>query len=86
MLLINFYYLPSLGYSKWDPHLTFNASALINLTPQESTPATAEESVCINVIGAIMIALAVLIPLIVSYPKFRYRPQCGLPNPHNLYR
>lgn len=34
-----------------------------------------EESLAINTLGVALLALAVVVPLVVLYPKFRFRPQ-----------
>lgn len=43
------------------------------------------ESVTINVMAAALVALAIVIPVIVQYPKFRYRPQRIVTVSHDRY-
>jgi len=81
----------SLAYNKWVPYLfdsTFNEStalAGLNTLGPVYKEEHFEESLCINVMGAALVLLAVVIPLIVSYPKFRYRPQRIVTVTHDRY-
>lgn len=84
-------YYHSLAYNKWVPYLfdpTFNKSTALaglnNVGPAYDEKYF-EESLVINVMGAALILLAVVIPLIVSYPKFRYRPQRIVTVTHDRY-
>ena len=75
----------------WVPALspTFNReSALAGLSsfgPDEYTQSMFEESLVINTLGAAMIALAILLPLILTYPRFKYRPQRIVTVTHDRY-
>ena len=73
------------------PYLTdryFNASTalsgLTNIGPRY-TEKMFVESLTINALAAGLIGLAVVIPIIVSYPKFRYRPQRIVTVTHDRY-
>jgi len=81
----------SLAYNKWVPYLfdsTFNKSTALaglnNVGPAYDEKYF-EESLVINVMGGALVILAVVIPLIVSYPKFRYRPQRIVTVTHDRY-
>ena len=83
--------LRSLAYNKWVPYLfdsTFNKSTALaglnNVGPAYDEKYF-EESLVINVMGGALVILAVVIPLIVSYPKFRYRPQRIVTVTHDRY-
>ena len=87
----NFHHLRSLAYNKWVPYLfdsTFNKSTALaglnNVGPAYDEKYF-EESLVINVMGGALVILAVVIPLIVSYPKFRYRPQRIVTVTHDRY-
>ena len=87
----NFHQFRSLAYNKWVPYLfdsTFNKSTALaglnNVGPAYDEKYF-EESLVINVMGGALVILAVVIPLIVSYPKFRYRPQRIVTVTHDRY-
>ena len=87
----NFHPFRSLAYNKWVPYLfdsTFNKStalAGLNNVGPAYDERYFEESLVINVMGGALVILAVVIPLIVSYPKFRYRPQRIVTVTHDRY-
>lgn len=71
----------SIGYSKWVSYLTdpsFNASTVyagISGLGSEYTMKDFEESLVINVMAAILVGLAIVMPLLMMHPRFRSRPQ-----------
>ena len=94
-----FYYctfnsLSSVFYSKWVPYLTdpqFNISTTTNgiIQPnpnnQEYKAKYFEESLTVNALGASLIALAIVMPILVLHPKFRFRPQRIITVTHDRY-
>jgi hypothetical protein len=81
----------SIAYSKWVPYLrdvyfngTVALSGLSTLGP-EYTKQMFEESLTINFIVAGLCGLVIVVPLIVNYPKFRYRPQRVVTVTHDRY-
>lgn len=80
----------SSAYAKWVPYLTdrsFKAETALassQLGP-EYTHDMMEESLVVNVFGAVLILLAVVMPLIISTRKFRYRPQRVVTVTHDRY-
>jgi len=84
----------SVFYSKWVPYLTdpqFNISTTTNgiIQPnpnnQEYKAKYFEESLTVNALGASLIALAIVMPILVLHPKFRFRPQRIITVTHDRY-
>ena len=65
----------SIGYTKW-VDFAMNPSLWSIQNPEEYSKAGMfQESLVINTLGAALIALLFSVPILLLYPKFRYRPQ-----------
>ena len=80
-------------YSKWVPYLTdpqFNSTNGIqpNQVSNPNQDYKSEyfgESLTVNALGAGLIALAIVMPILVLHPKFRFRPQRIITVTHDRY-
>ena len=81
----------SIAYTKWVPYLLdprFNTSAAfagINTLGPSYTRIMFEESLVINVMAACLIGLAMVMPVLVMNPNFRFRPQRIITVTHDRY-
>ena len=65
----------SIGYTKWVDFVP-NPSLWRVQDPEEySKDGMFQESLVINSLGAALFALLFVVPILLLYPKFRYRPQ-----------
>eukprot|EP00094_Tigriopus_californicus_P006236 TCALIF_06002-PA protein Name:"Similar to F55H2.5 Putative cytochrome b561 (Caenorhabditis elegans)" AED:0.05 eAED:0.05 QI:192/0.75/0.6/1/0.75/1/5/431/398 len=77
----------SFAYSKWVAYLSdeFSDVRQNSLTGLVYTHEKFEESLAINALGAGLVALAIVIPVILAYPRFRYSPQRVIAVTHDRY-
>jgi len=81
----------SIAYTKWVPYLLdprFNISAAfagINTLGPTYTRDMFAESLVINVLGACLVGLALVMPVILINPVFRFRPQRVITVTHDRY-
>jgi len=81
----------SIGYSKWVSYLrdpSFNATtayAGISGLGPEYTRKEFEESLVINVMAATLVGLAIVMPVLIMHPRFRFRPQRIITVTHDHY-
>jgi len=83
----------SLDYSKWVPQLTeyFSDSLRLNNSGNGNTPTDDqsqkyfEQALVINALGAALIGLIIVMPILVLHPKFRFRPQRIITVTHDRY-
>merc|ERR1712213_121578 len=65
----------SIGYKKWVRFAAFPSLWSTEDQDEEYTERMFEESIVINTLGAALLALMFTVPILLLYPKFRYRPQ-----------
>lgn len=84
----------SVAYSKWVPYLTLESNPNYNRDLQgqglnslgvEYTDEMFAESLTINVLGAALVGLVIVMPILVLHPKFRYRSQRVITVTHDRY-
>ena len=81
-------------YSKWVPYLLegsdFNKTLDSKLLSGDKfkdgyTTQIFAESMVINVLGAALVGLVIVMPILVLHPKFRFRPQRIITVTHDRY-
>ena len=65
----------SIGYKEWVRFAAFPSLWSTEDQDEEYTEKMFEESIVINTLGAALLALMFTVPILLLYPKFRYRPQ-----------
>ena len=84
----------SLDYSKWVPQLTeyfsdslqsLNNSGNGNTPTDDQSQKYFEQALVINALGAALIGLIIVMPILVLHPKFRFRPQRIITVTHDRY-
>lgn len=85
----------SIAYYKWVPYFmdpNYNRTQALRPTGEKitydvfsSVPDFVSESLVVNCLGAAMVALVVIMPILVLHPKFRSRPQRIITVTHDRY-